>query len=117
LPVIFGLFGVLVLLMWLLLLVVMVLLVLGVVLVMVVMALDPGALALSPSPLLLVVSSAQAPAVFFVPGAQRLAAKGEIVVFDDGGDHPWVVGEVDFAHGGVCDVEVRNEEVGLGHPI
>lgn len=104
-------------LMWLLLLVVMVLLVLSVVVMMLMMAVDPDAFALSPSPLFLVVSSAKAPAVFFVPGAQRLAAEGEVVVFDDGGDHPWVVGKVDLAHGGVCDVEVWDEEVGLGHPV
>jgi len=113
-----GLLRVLVLLQWLLLLVMIVmLLLLLLLLLMVVMAFDPDALALASSPLFLVIARAQPPSVLFVPGAQGLAAKGEVVIFNDGGDHPRVAPKLHLADGGVGDVEVRDEEVGLGGPV
>lgn len=83
----------------------------------VVVAVDPDALPLPAAPLLLLVARAQPPAVLLVPGAQWLAAKCEVVVFDDSGDHPRVAAEVDFAGRGVGDVEVRDQQVGLRGPV
>lgn len=83
----------------------------------VVVAVDPDALPLPAAPLLLLVARAQPSAVLLVPGAQWLAAKCEVVVFDDGGDHPRVAAEVDFAGRGVGDVEVGDQQVGLRGPV
>lgn len=93
-----------------------------VVAVMVVMSVDADALPLSAPCLLLfvaraIVARAQAPAVLLVPCAQWLATECEVVVFDDGGDHPWVAAEVDFAGRGVGDVEVGDQQVGLRGPV
>jgi len=119
-----GLFRVLMLLQWLLLLVMimmllllLLLLLMVVMVVMVMMAFDPDALALASSPLFLIVARAQPPSVLFVPGAQGLAPECEVVIFNDSGDHPWVAPKVDLADGWVCDVEIRDEEVGLGGPV
>jgi len=81
------------------------------------MAFDPDALALASSPLLLLIARAQSPAVLLVPGAQWLATKCEVVIFDDSGDHPWVIPKVDLADGWVRNVEVRDEEIRLARPV
>lgn len=101
----------------LLFVVVMMLVVLRLVVMMMVMAFDPNALALAPSPLLLVVAGAQPPSILLVPCAQGLAAECEVVIFNDGGDHPWVAFEVDLADGWIRDVKVRDEQVRLGGPL
>lgn len=117
---ILGLFRVLMLLDSLLFVVMMMLVMLRLVMVvmmMMVMAFDPDALALAASPLLLVVARAQSPSILLIPCAQGLAAKCEVVIFNDGGDHPWVVPEVDLADSWVRNVEVRDEKIGLGGPL
>jgi hypothetical protein len=119
---ILGLFRVLMLLDSLLFVVMMMLVMLRLVMVvmmmmmMMVMAFDPDALALAASPLLLVVARAQSPSILLIPCAQGLAAKCEVVIFNDSGDHPWMVPEVDLADSWVRNVEVRDEKIGLGGP-
>jgi hypothetical protein len=114
---ILGLFRVLMLLDSLLFVVMMMLVMLRLVMVvMMVMAFDPDALALAASPLLLVVARAQSPSILLIPCAQGLAAKREVVIFNDSGDHPWMVPEVDLADSWVRNVEVRDEKIGLGGP-
>jgi hypothetical protein len=76
---------------------------------MMMMAFDPDALALASSPLLLIVARAQSSAILLIPCAQGLAAKCEVVIFNDSGDHPWMAPEVDLADGWVRNVEVRDE--------
>jgi len=117
---ILGLFRVLMLLDSLLFVVMMMLVMLRLVMVvmmMMVMAFDPDALALAASPLLLVVARAQSPSILLIPCAQGLAAKCEVVIFNDSGDHPWMVPEVDIADSWVRNVEVRDEKIGLGGPL
>lgn len=46
---------------------------------------------------LLLVAVAQPPPVLLIPRAQRLAAKRQVVVLDDGGLHPPVRGSVHLA--------------------
>lgn len=100
------------------LLLLMMLMMLVVLCVVVMVAFDPDALALSSSPFLLVVARAAQPSpVLLVPSTQWLAAKGEVVIFDNSGNHPWMAVEIELADGGVCDMEVRDEEIGLGSPI
>ena len=87
------------LLLLLLLLHVMVLLML-----VVMVALGPDTLTLPPSPLLLVIAgTAESPAVLLVPSTQWLAAKCEIVILNDGGDHPGVAAEFNLSDGWVGD--------------
>ncbi len=65
-----------------------------------VVAVGSRPLALPPARLFLVDARAEPPPVLFVPGAQRFAAKHEVVVFDDGGHHPRVaVGQVHLVDG------------------
>jgi len=85
--------------------------------VVVVMAVDADALPLSAPSLLLFIACAQPPAIFLVPCAQWLAAECEVVVFDDGGDHPRVAPEVDFAGRRVGNVEVGDQQVRLRGPV
>jgi len=70
----------------------------------VMVALGPDALTLPPSPLLLVVAgTAESPAVLLVPSTQWLAAKCEIVILNDGGDHPRVAAELNLSDGWIGD--------------
>lgn len=55
----------------------------------------PGSLACA-APRLLPVAAALSPPLLLVPGAEGLAAKHEVVILDDGGDHPLVGPEVDL---------------------
>jgi hypothetical protein len=104
------------LLMRLLLLVVMMMM-LVVLCVVVVMAFDPNALALASSPFLFIIARAQPSPILLIPGTQWLAAKCKVVILDDSGDRPWVAAEIDLADSGVRDMEVRDEEIGLGSPV
>lgn len=45
--------------------------------------------------LLLITTTAQTTTFLLVPGTQRFAAKGEVIVFDDGRLNPCVGGRVD----------------------
>lgn len=71
--------------------------------------------ALSASNLLFIlVTRAQSSAILLVPCAQRLAAKHEIIVLDNGGYHPCVgVVKLYLVHRWVRDVQIRNKHVGL----
>lgn len=93
------------------------LLVLIMMLVMVMMrhSVNPNPLSLStPWLLVLIVAGAESSPVFFVPRAERLAAKHEIVVLNDCRYHPaGRAVEVDLAGGGLGDVEVRDDHVWL----
>lgn len=82
---------------------------------MLIMGIGPHGVALSASNLLFVlVTRAQSSAILLVPCAQRLAAKHEIIVLDNGGYHPCVgVVKLYLVHCWVRDVEIRNKHVGL----
>lgn len=58
---------------------------------------------------LIATSIALSPPFFLVPSAQGLAAKHEVVVFDDGRGHPGIGFEVDLVEGQVGCVHVRDE--------
>lgn len=81
------------------------------------LAIHSGSLALPSSPLFLAVSGAQLRPLFLIPGAERLAPKHEIVVFDDGGNHPWVAPKIYLTRSRVGDMEVGNERVRLRCPV
>ena len=66
---------------------------------------SPDALATS-SLLAVFTAAAVATTVLLVPGAQALATKHEVVVFDDGGLDPGVGADIDFLRGGVGVVVV-----------
>jgi len=72
-----------------------------VLMVMAVLRIRIHTLTLAPSVFFFFVARAESPPVLLVPGTQRLATKHEIVVFDNGGHHPRVAIELDFANGGI----------------
>jgi len=71
----------------------------GVCVVLVVVMVYPDALTLSSSAVFLI--TAKSSSVLLVPGTERLASKHEVVILDDGGDHPWLVAQVDLIGGRV----------------
>jgi hypothetical protein len=54
---------------------------------------------------------AEAAALLLIPGAQRLAAKGEVLVVDDGGLNPGMGAEVHLACRGIEGLEVGDDVV------
>lgn len=81
------------------------------------MGIHPDTVALSASNFLFLLVTAQSSAILLVPCAQRLAAKHEIVVFDNGDYHPCIaVCKLYLVDRLVWNVEVRNKHVGLANP-
>lgn len=62
-------------------------------------------------------AAAEAATFLLVPGAERLAAKRQIFILDDGGLDPGVGIEFDLAGGGVEGAKVRDEIVVVGRDV
>lgn len=72
----------------------LVLMVIMVMMMMMMVAIEGDAFSLSASPLLLIFATAQTPPVLLVPCAEGLATKGEVVILNDGRNHPGMAVEI-----------------------
>lgn len=64
---------------------------------MMLMTVQCDAFSLPASPLLFIFATAQTPSVLLVPCAEGLATEGEVVILNDGSNHPWVAVEINLS--------------------